>query len=82
MVQPSHRNPQCGLALYVILLGSLAFLLNERTILVIENTRPTADGSLKRRYNAEDIRPYLPPNWHCRQEPFWLLITYGAKSPV
>jgi hypothetical protein len=74
-----HHVPREALARYM---RNIVSLLNERTILVIENTRPTADGSLKRRYNAEDIRPYLPPNWHCRLEPYWLLITYGAKSPV
>jgi hypothetical protein len=65
-----HHVPRNGLARYV---RSLASLLNERTTLVIENGR---------RYNADDIQPYLPRNWHCRQEPFGLVITYRARSPA
>ncbi|MGH6894764.1 MAG: hypothetical protein ACREEP_21170 [Dongiaceae bacterium] len=65
-----HHVPRRALARYV---RNIASLLNERTILVIENSR---------RYDAEDIQPYLPRNWHCRQEPFGLLITYRAKSPA
>jgi hypothetical protein len=65
-----HHVPPRALARYV---RNLASLLNERTILVIENGR---------RYHAEDIQPHLPPNWHCRQEPFGLLITYRSESPA
>ena len=65
-----HHVPRHALARYV---RNLASLLNERTILVIENNR---------RYNAEDIRPHLPRNWRCRQEPFGLVITHRAKSPA
>lgn len=73
--------PRPALARYV---RNLASLLNERTILVIENTPfPSLDGSLKgRRYNAEDIQAYLPRNWRCRQEPFGLLITHCARLPA
>jgi hypothetical protein len=73
-----HHVPRRALARYV---RSIASLLNERTILVIENTRP-APGEPRngRRYGAEDIQPHLPPDWHCRQEPFGLLITYCPKS--
>ena len=68
-----HHVPRRALARYV---RNLAALLNERTILVIENTRPAPNGSLKRRYDASDIQPYLPRHWHCRQEPFGLVVTY------
>ena len=65
-----HHVPRRALARYV---RNIVSLLNERTTLVIENTR---------RYEAEDIRPYLPRDWHCRQETFGLLITYRGKSPA
>lgn len=61
-----HHVPRRDLARYV---GRIASLLNERTILVIENNR---------RYGAEDIQPHLPRNWHCRQERFGLVITHRA----
>jgi hypothetical protein len=72
-----HHVPRRALAGYV---RNLASLLNERTILVIENTPfPSLDGTLKgRRYDAEDIQAYLPRDWHCRQEPFGLLVTHRA----
>jgi hypothetical protein len=60
--------PRHALARYV---RNISSLLDERTTLVIENHR---------RYGAEDIRPHLPRNWQCRQEPFGLLITHGARS--
>ena len=74
-----HHVPRPALARYV---RNIASLLDERTILVIENRRPrSADGSLRgRRYGADDIRPHLPPDWRCRQEPFGLVITHRAKS--
>ena len=75
-----HHVPRRALARYV---RNIASLLNERTILVIENTRPSPGESRNGRgYNAEDIQRFLPRNWHCRQEPFGLLITYGAKLPA
>ncbi|HSE73046.1 MAG TPA: class I SAM-dependent methyltransferase [Dongiaceae bacterium] len=64
-----HHVPRRYLARYV---RRIASLLSEETILVIENNR---------RYDAEDIRPHLPRNWHCRQKPFGLVITH-AKSPA
>jgi len=71
-----HHVPRHALGRYV---RNLASLLNERTILVIENTRP-APGEARdgRGYVAADIQPHLPRNWHCRQEAFGLLITHGA----
>jgi hypothetical protein len=73
-----HHVPRGALARYV---RNIASLLNERTILVIENTRPAPGESRNGSgYGAEDIQPYLPPDWHCRQEPFGLLITYRSKS--
>jgi hypothetical protein len=65
-----HHVPRRDLARYV---RRIASLLNERTILVIENGR---------RYVAEDIQPHLPRNWHCRQERFGLVITHRAGSPA
>jgi len=65
-----HHVPRRGLARYV---RRIASLLNERTILVIENGR---------RYGAEDIQPHLPRNWRCRQEQFGLVITHRAGSPA
>ncbi len=62
-----HHVPRRALPRYV---RNLVSLLSERTTLVIENTR---------RYDASDIRPYLPRNWHCRQEPFGLLVTYRPR---
>jgi hypothetical protein len=62
-----HHVPRHALARYV---RNIASLLHERTTLVIENTR---------RYSADDIRPHLPPNWRCRQEPFGLVITYRGQ---
>jgi len=74
-----HHVPRRALRRFV---RNLASLLNERTILVIENGRPSRDGSLKRRYKANDIQRYLPRDWRCRQEPFGLVITYRGKSPA
>jgi hypothetical protein len=72
-----HHVPRRALGGYV---RNLASLLNERTILVIENTRPSpGEARDGRRYVAEDIQPYLPRNWHCRQETFGLLIAYRAE---
>ena len=70
-----HHVPRRGLARYIRRISSL---LNERTTLVIENTPVVApDGSIKgNRYSAEDIQPYLPANWRCRQERFGLVATY------
>jgi Methyltransferase domain len=68
-----HHVPRRALARYM---RNITSLLHEQSALVIEN------ASLRRRYNAGDIQPYLPPNWHCRQEPFGLLITYRTKSPI
>ena len=72
-----HHVPRAALARYV---RSFASILDQRTIAVIENTRdaPGAEG----RYSAADIQQYLPPNWHCRQEPYGLLITYRAAPAV
>ena len=64
-----HHVPRRALACYM---RRIASLLSEETILVIENNG---------RYDAEDIRPHLPRNWHCRQKPFGLVITH-AKSPA
>ena len=73
-----HHVPRRALARYM---RNIASLLNERTILVIENTRPAPGESRNGSgYGAEDIQPHLPPGWHCRQEPFGLLITHHAKS--
>lgn len=73
-----HHVPRRALARYV---RNITSLLNERTILVIENTRPAPGESPNgSRYGAEDIQPHLPRNWRCRQEPFGLLITHRAKS--
>jgi hypothetical protein len=65
-----HHVPRHALARYM---RNITSLLNERSILVIENCR---------RYHAEDIQPHLPPNWQCRQESFGLVITCRAKSPA
>jgi hypothetical protein len=62
-----HHVPRHALARYV---RNISSLLDERTTLVIENHR---------RYSADDIRPHLPRNWQCRQEPFGLLITHGGR---
>jgi hypothetical protein len=72
-----HHVPADGLARFM---RNITSLLNERTILVIENRRPLApDGSIKsRRYSVDDLRPYLPKYWRCRQEPFGFVITYQA----
>jgi hypothetical protein len=75
-----HHVPRRALKRYV---RNLASLLNERTVLVIENTRPSPGESRNgRRYTADDIQAFLPRNWQCRQEPFGLLITYQAKLPA
>ncbi len=68
-----HHVPPRALARYM---RNLVSLLSERTILVIENTRPTPDGSFKRRYSAADIQAHLPKSWECRQETFGLLIVH------
>lgn len=68
-----HHVPRHALRRYM---RNLVALLNDRTILVIENTRPLpGEAQDGRRYVAEDIRPHLPQGWQCRQEPFGLLIT-------
>jgi hypothetical protein len=66
-----HHVPRRALPRYV---RSLAALLNEQTILVIEN------APHRRRYGAHDIQPHLPRNWLCRQTPFGLLVTHAAAS--
>jgi hypothetical protein len=72
-----HHIQRRGLARYV---RNLLSLLDDRSVLVIENVRPTrADGSPKgRSYSADNIRVHLPPKWQCRQEPFGLVITRRA----
>lgn len=62
-----HHVPRRALARY---LRNITSLLHEHTVLVIENCR---------RYAAEDIRPFLPKEWHCKQEPFGLVITYRRR---
>jgi hypothetical protein len=75
-----HHVPQRALRRYM---HNLVSLLDDRTILVIENTRPSPGESRDgRRYGVEDVQPYLPRDWHCRQEPFGLLITRQARSPA
>jgi hypothetical protein len=49
---------------------NITSLLNQQTVLVIENCR---------RYNAEDIRPFLPQGWLCRQDAFGLVITHRHR---
>jgi hypothetical protein len=63
-----HHVPRRALTRYV---RRITALLNQRTILVIENCR---------RYNGEDIRPHLPQDWLCRQEAFGLVITHRDRS--
>ena len=63
-----HHVPRRALARYM---RNITSLLNERTVLVIENCR---------RYAAEDIRPFLPPGWLCKQEAFGLVIACRLRS--
>ena len=69
-----HHVQRRGLGRYV---QNLISLLHDRSVLVIENIRPTLpDGSVKGRdYSAADIQRHLPRDWQCRQEPFGLVIT-------
>ncbi|MEZ5830734.1 MAG: class I SAM-dependent methyltransferase [Dongiaceae bacterium] len=73
-----HHVPRDALARFM---NNVVALLNEQTILVIENAPRESHGkSLKRRYKADDIRPHLPQDWDCRQEPAGLVITHRARS--
>jgi hypothetical protein len=65
-----HHVPRRALARYM---RNITSLLNEQTILVIENCR---------RYAAEDVRPFLPQDWVCKQEAFGLVITWRRRPAV
>jgi len=71
-----HHVPPRGLARFV---RSICSLLNERTVLVIENKpRPKRreKNVARARYRAADIEQYLPKDWICRPCPFGFLITH------
>lgn len=70
-----HHVPPRGLARFV---RSICSLLNERTVLVIENApRPKRRENITRaRYVGADIEAYLPRGWICRPHPFGFLITH------
>jgi len=62
-----HHVPRRALGRYM---HNITSLLNQQTVLVIENCR---------RYNGEDIRPFLPQGWLCRQDAFGLVITHRHR---
>jgi cyclopropane fatty-acyl-phospholipid synthase-like methyltransferase len=70
-----HHVPPRGLARFV---RSICSLLDERTVLVIENKpRPKRRENVTRaRYRAADIEQYLPKDWICRPFSFGFLITH------
>lgn len=69
-----HHVPRHDLPRFV---RSVSMLLNERTTLIIENTRAApGESQAGARYGTDDIQPHLPQDWHCRQESFGFLIRY------
>jgi len=71
-----HHVPPRGLARFV---RSICSLLNDRTVLVIENApRPKRreKNASRARYRAADIEQYLPKDWICRPFSFGFLITH------
>ena len=70
--------PRRALPRYV---ASLVSLMNEQTIVVIDNTpQATSDTIRGRRHSIDDLIPHLPPHVQCAQLPFALVLRQ-ARHP-